>query len=91
MLTSDNSCGDLCISKTFVDIAIAGRHRRLSTNYIKHNLFHQSKLGRDSELQITRIVPFKSPGDVMQVSTLSAQLGIGSELMDWHRDATSVP
>ena len=28
-----------------------GRHRGLSTIYIKHNLFHQSKLGRDVELQ----------------------------------------
>ena len=27
----------------------------------------------------------------MQVSTLSAQLGPGSELVDWNRDATSVP
>ena len=27
----------------------------------------------------------------MQVSTLSAQLGLGSGLGDWYRDATSVP
>ena len=27
----------------------------------------------------------------MQVSTLSAQLGLGSELVDWYRNATSVP
>ena len=27
----------------------------------------------------------------MQVTTLSTQLGIGSELVDWYRDATSVP
>ena len=27
----------------------------------------------------------------MQVSTLSAQLGLGSELVDWYRDATSLP
>ena len=27
----------------------------------------------------------------MQVSTLSTQLGLGSELADWYRDATSVP
>ena len=58
---------------------------------IKHNLFHQSKFGRDVELQNTHIVPFKSPRDLMQVSTLSAQLGLGAELVDWYRDATSVP
>ena len=27
----------------------------------------------------------------MQVTTLSAQFGLGSELIDWYRDATSVP
>ena len=27
----------------------------------------------------------------MQVTTLSTQLGFGSELVDWYRDATSVP
>ena len=27
----------------------------------------------------------------MQVTTLSTQLGLGSELVDWYPDATSVP
>ena len=86
----DDSCEEICNSKAFVDIATAGRHRGLSINYIKHNIFHQSKLGRDVELQNTHIVLFKSPRDVMQVTTLSTQLGLGSELVDWYRDATSV-
>ena len=85
------SCEEVCNSKVFVDIATAGRHRGLSTVYIKHNLFHQSKLGTDVELQNTHIVLFKSPRDVMQVTTLSTQLGLGSEQVDWYRDATSVP
>ena len=87
----DDSCEEICNSKAFVDIATAGRHRGLSTVYIKHHLFHQSKLGRDVELQNTHIVLSKSPRYVMQVTTLSTQLGLGSELVDWHRDATSVP
>ena len=73
----DNSCEEICNSKAFVDIATAGRHRGLSTIYIKHNLFHQSKLGRDVELQNAHIVLFKSPRDVMQVTTLITQLGLG--------------
>ena len=28
---------------------------------------------------------------MMQVSTLSVQLGLGLELVDWYQDATSVP
>ena len=91
MLIFDNSCGEICNSKDFVDIATAGRHQGLSTIYIKHNLFHQSNLGRDVELQNTHIVLFKCLRDVMQVTTLSTQLGLGSELVDWCRDATSVP
>ena len=90
LLIFDGCCEEICNSKAFVDIATAGRHRGLSTIYIKHNLFHQSKLGRDVELQNTHIVLFKSPRDVMQVTTLSTLLGLGSELVDWYRDATSV-
>ena len=91
LLIYDDSCEEICNSKAFVDIATAARHRGLSTIYIKHNIFHQSKLGRDVELQNTHIVLFKSPRDVMQVATLSTQLGLGSDLVDWYRDATSVP
>ena len=91
LLKFDDSCEEICISKACVDIATAGRHRGLSTTYIQHNLFHQSRLGRDVELQNTHIVLFKSARDVMQVTTLSTQLGLGSELVDWYRDATSIP
>ena len=90
LLIFDDSCEEICNSKAFVDIATAGRHRGLSTFYIKHNFSHQSKLGRDVELQNTHIVHFKSPRDVMQVTTLSTQLGLGSELVDCYRDAKSV-
>ena len=91
LLIFDDSCEEMCNSKAFVDIATATRHPGLSTIYIKHNLFHQSKLGRDFELQNTHVVLFKFLCDLMQVITLSAQLGLGSELVHWYRDATSVP
>ena len=90
MLLFDDSCEEICDPKAFNDIATAGRHRGLSTIWIKHNLLPQSKLGRDLLLQNTHIVLFMSPRDVMQVSTLSAQLGLGSELVDWYRNGTSL-
>ena len=90
LIIFDDSFEEIWNSKAFVDIDTAGRHRGLSTIYIKHNLFDQSKHGRDIELQNTHIVPFKSPRDVMQVSTLSAELGLGSEFVDWYRNETSV-
>ena len=61
LLVFDNTCEEICFSRAFIDIATAGRHRRLSTIYIKHNLFRQSKLGRDVVFQNTHIVLFKSP------------------------------
>ena len=77
--------------KDFVKIANTGRHKGLRTICIKHNFFHQSRLGRDIELQNTRIVLFKSPRDVLQINTLSQQLALGSQLKDWHTKATSIP
>ena len=91
LLICDDSCQEICASRDFEKIAVAGRHRGLSTIYIKHTLFHKSKLGRDIELQNTHIVLFKSPRDVMQVGRLSVQLGLGTSLIDWYKDATSVP
>ena len=91
MLNFDDSCEKICNSKAFVVIATADRHRGLTTIYIEYNLFHQSRLGRDVELQNTHIVRFKSSRDVVQVSTLNAQLVLGSELVDWHRETTFAP
>ena len=90
LLIFDDSCEKISNSKQFVKIATAGRHRGLNTIYIKHNLFHQIKLGRDVELQNTHIVLLKSPRDNLQISTLSQQLGLGSQLKEWYQDATSV-
>ena len=89
LLTFDDFCGDICNSKAFVDFATAGRHPGLSTIYNKHDLLHQTKLGWNPELLNTHIVLFKSPCDVKQISTLSSKLGLGSDLVDWYRDATS--
>ena len=61
LLIFNDTCEEICNSKAFVDIATAGIHRGLSAIYIKHNLFHQSKIGRDAELQKIHIVLFKSP------------------------------
>ena len=77
--------------KDFVENATAGRHKGLSTIYIKHHLFHQSRLRRDIELESTHSVLFKSPRDVLQNNTLSQQLGLGSQLEDCYKKATTIP
>ena len=90
MLIVDDSSAEMWNSKEFVVIATTGTYRGFSTIHINHSLFHQSKLARDVELQNTHIVHFKSLRDVHQVGTLSVQLGLGSILVGWYRDATSV-
>ena len=44
LLFFGDSCEKIRNSKASVDIATTGRHRGLSTIFIKHNFFHQSKL-----------------------------------------------
>ena len=44
LLVFDVSCEEICSSEAFVVIATAVRHRALSTIYIEHKLFHESKL-----------------------------------------------
>lgn len=91
LLIFDDSCDEICRSKDFQQIATAGRHRGLNVIYIKHNLFHKSPLGRDIELQLTHIILFKNPRDVQQVKKLSQQLGLGTELDVWYKEATNKP
>ena len=39
LLIFDDSRRKFCYSKAFADIATAGRHRWISTTYIKHSMF----------------------------------------------------
>ena len=71
LLILDDSCEEISSSKDFVKIATAGRHKGLSTIYIKLNLFHQSRLRRDIDLRNTHIVLFMSPRDVLQINNSS--------------------
>ena len=91
LLLSDYSCEQKCNSKAFAYSAAAGKHCGLSNFYIKHNLFHQTELGRYVEFQNTHKVLLKFLYGVMQVSTLSERLAIVSELVGWYREEIYVP
>ena len=84
LLILDDTGEESFNSKAFVVNATAGTHRGLSTIYIEHNLFQQNKFGRDVKLQGTHKILFESPRDMMRVSTLCAQFGLGSQLVDWY-------
>ena len=102
LLIIDGSCEEISSSKQFIKIAIAGRHRGLNSIIIKLNLFRQSKLGRDVELQNTHIFLFKPPRDVLQINATtrttittrsritSQQQGLESQLEEWYQDATFI-
>ena len=91
LLIFDDSCAEISKSKEFESIATSGRHKKLNVIYIKHNLFHKSPIGRDVELQNTHIVLFKSPRDVQQITKFGQQLGLGKQLVQWYKQATSKP
>ena len=91
LLIFDDSLDILSKSEKFNEIATAGRHRNLNCVYIKHNLFHKNKTGRDAELQTTHIVLFKSPRDLQQIDILGRQMGLGKQLKQWYDDATQQP
>ena len=59
-------------------------HRRSITLLYKHRI-HFLKILYPGPAETV-----KNASNVMQVTTLSTQLGLGSELVDWYRDATSV-
>ena len=60
LLFFDDSCEKMCSLKKIVGFANAGRHCGLSTIYVKHNLFRQSKLGQEFELQNSQSVFFSN-------------------------------
>ena len=62
-----------------------------TVDWVLFTLGSRSKLDRNFEVQNMLIVLFKTPSDVMQISLLTAQLGLRSELIDWYWDTTSVP
>ena len=72
LIISEGACEEIGNPNAYVHIATAGGYRGVNTIYFKRNLFHQSKLEQDVELQNAHIVHFKSLCDMMHVSTLIA-------------------
>ena len=58
----------------FSELATAGPHKNNSINYVKHNLFQQSKWSRTIVLNTTHIILFKSPRDIQQIGLIGRHL-----------------
>ena len=91
LLIFDDSCEDIFNDKEFSKLATAGRHKKLSVIYVKHNLFQQSKWSRTIDLNTTHIIIFKSPRDIQQVSFIGRQLDNTNFLKESYELATKEP
>ena len=80
ILIFDISCDKISRSKQFGKIAKAARHRKLICIFLKHKILHKGANGRDTVLQSTHIVLFKSPRDVQQIDVVGKHLGLGNTL-----------
>ena len=75
-LLFNKSCNEVWNSKTFFDVATAGKHGGFSTSYKNHNLFRHSKPGREVEFHKTQIFCLKSPRKKKQLPAIITQLGL---------------
>ena len=91
LLICDDSCVEIFNDKEFVKIATSGRHRKLLVLYVKHNLFHQSKLSRTIDLNTTHIILLKTLRDIQQIEYLGKQLNCLLLLKDAYKLATAEP
>ena len=78
-------------SLEFSKLATAGRHKNISVNYVKHNLFQQSKWSRTIDLNTTHIILFKSTRDIQPIGLIGRQLNNTQFLKDSYELATKQP
>ena len=91
LLVFDDSCEEIFNDKEFSKLATAGRHKKISVIYVKHNLFQQSKWSRTIDLNTTHIILFKSPRDIQQISYIGKQLNNTNFLKDSYDLSTKQP
>ena len=91
LLVFDDSCEEIFNDRGFSKLATAGRHKKISVIYVKHNLFQQSKWSRTIDLNTTQIILFKSPRDIQQISYIGKQLNNTNFLKDSYDLATKQP
>ena len=91
MLVFDDSCEEIFNDKEFSKLATAGRHKKVSVIYVKHNLFQLSKWSRTIDLNTTHIILFKSHRDIQQISCIGKQLNNTNFLKDSYDLARKQP
>lgn len=89
LLVFDDSCEEIYDDKAFAKLAVSGRHKNLHVIYVKHNLFHQSKLSRTIDLNTTHIILFNSPRDIQQITHFARQLNKTAFLKDAYANAVA--
>ena len=91
LLIIADSCEEIYNDKELVKSAIAGRHKNINVNYIKHKFYQQRKWSRTIDLNTTQIILFKSARDIQQAEFLGKQLNLVKFLKHCYQLATKEP
>lgn len=91
LLIVDDLFDEAALSKEFLGVVIAGRHRNVHLMILRHNLYQQSKHSKTIDLNVTQIILFNSPRDSEQIGILGRQLGERQTTLDAYKRATQKP
>ena len=61
LVVIDDLYQQACEDEYFLNLVIAGRHRKTHLIALKHSLFQQSKPSKTIELNVTQMILFKNP------------------------------
>ena len=91
LLVLDDLFEEAAMSKDFLALVIAGRHRNIHLVVLRHNLSQQTEGSKTIDLNVTQIILFNSPRDLEQVGILGRQLGERHLTMEAYKRATRKP
>ena len=91
LVVIDDLNQDACEDGTFLNLVVAGRHRKIHLMTLRHNIYQPAKNWKTIDLYVTQMILFKSPRDVEQIRVLGRQLGDRKVPLEAYKRATSKP
>ena len=91
LLELDDSFDEAAQSKDFLELVVAGRHRKVHLMVFRHNLLQRTKNSKTIDLNVTQIFLFNSPRDSEQIGVLGPQLGERHATIEAYKRATQKP
>ena len=88
LLGFEDSCKKIFHDLGLSKLAIAGRHEKISVNYVKHNLFQKSMWSQTTDLNTNHINLLNSPWHIQRVTYIGKQLNNTKFLKESYEPAT---